>query len=441
MSVFANIRRIFAERRTREPQSPDERRFPFVLRTTAGVTITPDNAMTIPAVAACVRYLTQTVAVPPWHVMRKTERGGGQIVDTHHVDYLLCRRPSPEWSSFQFRETLMHWALLWGNGYAEIERDQLGRVFALHPIPPWRVQPKRDVATGELYYEVDNGTNGKVDLDARDVFHVRGFGHGPVGIGIVEHASEALGWAKAAELFGAAFFGNGMNIGGFIVTKQNLSEPGLRRLEAKLKAAFGGVKKALGWPVLDAGMEPKPITVEPNKGQFIETNQYLVEMVCRLFGVPPHKVQHNLRSTYNNIEHQAIEVVVDVVTPWAKRFEDEADYKLFGQNRQGFYTKMNLRAMLRGDMKARMEFYKGMQFVGAYSPNRILELEDEPTLGAEGDIHVMQQQMVPLKFIAEGPVQQGAPNGAEDEPAPEEDDDAREARMRALKALEPVHVE
>jgi hypothetical protein len=35
--------------------------------------------------------------------------------------------------------------------------------------------------------------------------------------------------------------------------------------------------------------------------------------------VPPHKVMHLLRATFSNIEHQSIEVVVDSVTPWARR--------------------------------------------------------------------------------------------------------------------------
>ena len=60
-----------------------------------------------------------------------------------------------------------------------------------------------------------------------------------------------------------------------------------------------------------------------------------------------------LRSTFSNIEHQSIEVVVDSITPWALRCEQEADYKFFGQNRQGFFTKMDLKGLLRGDFPAR----------------------------------------------------------------------------------------
>ena len=144
---------------------------------------------------------------------------------------------------------------------------------------------------------------------------------------------------------------------------------------------------------------------------------------------------HLLRGTFSNIEHQSIEVVVDSISPWTKRFEDEADIKLFGQNRHGYYTKVNLNALLRGDMKARMEFYKGMQFVGAYSPNRILELEDEPTIGPDGDIHVMQSQFVPLEQIGQQPERGVGDNGGPPlDPDPDEED-----AMEAIRALDLAH--
>jgi phage portal protein BeeE len=144
-------------------------------------------------------------------------------------------------------------------------------------------------------------------------------------------------------------------------------------------------------------------------------HQFLVEEICRWFGVPPHKVMHLLRATFSNIEHQAIEVVVDSVTPWVRRFEDEAKFKLFGQNRRRLFTKMNMNALLRGDMQARMEYYKGRIQTGSMSPNEIRALEDENTI-KEGDIYVMQEQMVPLEFISKrtDPLAESAPAEPDD---------------------------
>ncbi len=84
-----------------------------------------------------------------------------------------------------------------------------------------------------------------------------------------------------------------------------------------------------------------------------------------------------------------------------KRFEDEADYKLFGRNRGGFYTKMNLNGLMRGDAKSRAEYYSLMRNMGVVSTNEIRSLEDLDGIGPEGDKYVMQMNMTTLERIGE----------------------------------------
>jgi HK97 family phage portal protein len=405
---FAQLaKRIFAKRTTGEPRYPATDRIAYSGRSVAGTIVTPDTAVTVATVWACLRYLSQTVAVLPWHVMRQ-DKDGGRTAQTHPIDWLLYKRPNPEWSSFQFRETLTHWALRWGNGYAEIERDPLARPVALWPIHPERVRPLRDIATGVLYYDVFNGAEAvygqipmKVRLESADMFHIRGFGEGPVGVNVMHYAAESIGWAKAAQLFGAAFFGNGMNISGVVQVKRALDETGMKRLTTALQGLYRGVRNANKYAVLDAETEFKPVGVEPDKAQFVATQQLLIDEVCRWFGVPPHKVGHLLRSTFSNIEQQAIEVVVDSISPWVSRFEDEADYKLFGQNRPGYYTKMFMNALMRGDFTSRSAFYTAMRNMGAYSVNDILRMEDANTIGPEGDKRIVQSNFTTLEKIGE----------------------------------------
>jgi HK97 family phage portal protein len=438
-----------ANRVSTEDRWPEQSRVNASSRTIAGVMITPDSAVTVATVWACLRYLSQTVAVLPWHVMKDGTKGA-QIQSSNTVDYMLHKRPSAEWSSFQFRETLTHWALRWGNGYAEIEPDLIGRPFSMWPIHPERVDACRsevdgfdsygdEIRAGALFYEVNNGTGGKIVLSAKRMFHVRGFGEGAVGVNVIHYAAQSIGWARAAQIFGASFFGNGATPATVVLNKKPLKVGGLKRQRAEFEQLYKGPGKANRTAFLDSDADIKRIGSNAEETQLIETHQYLVEEICRWFGVPPHKVMHLLRATFSNIEHQAIEVVVDSITPWAKRFEDEADYKMFGQNRQSLYTKMNMNALLRGDTKARMEFYKGMVQIGAYSPNRVLQLEDENTLGPEGDIHVMQQQMVPLEFIAKrtDPSTNDAGGIAVDpslQPPDESDEEAARARAEFIAA-------
>ncbi len=416
MGLLDRLAGIFAARRTDEPKYPAASRIPFSGRALAGVLVTPDTAVTVSAVWACLRYLSQTVAVLPWHIMRETE-SGGKIADSHPLDWLIYKQPNPEWTSFQFRETLTHWGLRWGNGYAEIERDALGRPAALWPLHPQRVLPMR-ADDGRLIYKVSNETLssgvevsqvGGVTLEARDVFHIRGFGEGPIGVNVIHYAAESIGWARAAQLFGAAFFGNGMNVSGVVQNKRALKPEGMAKQRAEMQSLYKGPRNANKFAIIDADADFKEVGIEPEKAQFLGTNQFLVTEICRWFGVPPHKVAQLERSTNNNIEHQGIEAVVDSISPWAKRFEDEADVKLFGQNRGRLYTKMNFNSLMRGDSASRGTYFQLMRNIGAYNVNDIRRLDDLPTIGPDGDKYVMQSQYTTLDKIGEATPPPAAP--------------------------------
>ena len=127
------------------------------------------------------------------------------------------------------------------------------------------------------------------------------------------------------------------------------------------------------------------------------------------------------RATFSNIEHQSIEVVVDSVVPWVKAFEQEANFKLFGQNRTNLLTKMNLNGLPRGDSTARAELYKSLFMVGAASPNMIPRLENMNTIGPDGDKHVVPVNMLPIELAGQNivphpPANDPAGDNATDQP-------------------------
>jgi phage portal protein BeeE len=257
-------------------------------------------------------------------------------------------------------------------------------------------------------------------------------------------AAESLGWAKAAQLFGANFFGSGATPSGIVTMKRPLTPEGLESLENRFHRLYGGANNSNRVAFLDNEMEYKAISIEPDKGQFIETNQYLLDEVCRWFGVPPHKIYNLLRATFSNIEHQSIEVVQDSLRPWAKRFQNEADYKLFGiENRQRFYTVMDFTELLRGDTKTRLDYYRGLREIGVLSANEIRENEDLPPIPKPqgGDKRVMQGQYTTLEKIGEQPAPGSTTPGGNapaDDPKPDEAAPPDENAGNAVPSKEPV---
>lgn len=411
-------------RRSDDPQ-PSVVRIGPTFRTTAGVNINSDTALKNATVWACIRYLSSTVGQLPWRVYRGTEH-----VSSHPVDYLLHTRPNPEMAPLAFRETMVGWALRRGNAIAEIQRDARGVPVALWPIHPDRVTYERDSDTGELLFGVSNAGADKVYLRGQEVFHVRGFGDGPVGLDVVSYAAESIGWAQATETFGSAFFGNGATASALLYVKGQLTLAGREEIEKELDRKFGGPRKSNKTMIMHGDMDYKKLSSEPDDAQFIETRQHQVEEICRWFGVPPHKAMHLLRATFTNIEHQSIEVVVDSITPWCLRFEQEADFKLFGKNRQGFKTKMDLKGLLRGDFKSRQEGMQIMRRNGVINANEWRALEEMDAIGPQGDRYIVEGNMTTLDRVG----QQPAPAASPASEAPDEASPVQRARRQAARA-------
>lgn len=403
MAWIERLRALWPRQAGRQVGDGDPEAVRIVLRMPqAGVRVTPDTAFKSAVVWACVTYLARTVAQLPWRVL--VERNGREErLPRNGVAWLLNTRPNPEMGAFAWRECMVGWAARWGNAVAEITRDGARRPTGLWPIHPERVTFERDAATGELLYVVRHDVGGEVELRADQVFHLRGFGEGPIGLNVVQYAAESIGLAQAAELFGASYFGNGINPSVKVELPSKLSPDALRELKDELKQLYSGPRNAQKAVVLDGGMKLEPITTQPDNAQFIETRQHQVEEICRWFGVPPHKVQHLLRSTNNNIEHQSIEVVTDAIVPWCKRLEEEADAKLFSPV-SSIFSKLDLKGLLRGDFKSRAEGLQIMRRNGVINADEWRQLEEMNEIpGGLGAKYTIEANMTTLERVGEAP--------------------------------------
>jgi len=145
------------------------------------------------------------------------------------------------------------------------------------------------------------------------------------------------------------------------------------------------------------------LSFSPEDSQFIQTLQHSVEDVARWYGVPPHMIQHLLRSTFNNVEQMGIDFVVYSLVPWLKMWEEEIYRKLLSEDEQRtYYAKHNVTGLLRGDSAARAAYYQALWQLGAYSINEIRELEDmNPIEG--GDSHFVQTSYATLDMMLNPP--------------------------------------
>jgi HK97 family phage portal protein len=283
---------------------------------------------------------------------------------------LLNVRPNAEMTPFAFKEAALIQALVWGNFFAEIDRDMVGRPQALWPLMPERCCIERTEA-GRLVVRVTNSERGDTPLDYDDVYHLHGPGiEGIAGFETVALGARTFAHAAAAERFGQAFYGNNAQLGTYLTTEMKLTQAQLDEVNALLNDKTVGPDKAFSVVTLPYGYKVNQAGIDQQKSQFIETRQHEIEEVCRWFGVPPHKVAHLLRSTNNNIEHQGIEFVRDALAPWAQRMSEEADWKLLPM-RGRLRTEIDLEPLADGDAMTRAETDSKLVNGGILTPNEV----------------------------------------------------------------------
>ena len=349
----------------------------FIGPTVPKVWVSETSALQLSTVWACVGVRSGSVSVLPWHVYERDDKGDQKIVENDPAELLLSLAPNPEMNLADWLVAMMTTRDLWGNCYSYIERNGRFDPIGLWPVHASRVTAKR--TTGDrLYYTVIEESGRPVDIPAEDMFHVKGLTlDGTIGLNTVDGGREAIALGIAAERFGAAFYGNSLRPSGTIEVPVVLKDKAFRRLRSAYRK-MTGLKGAASPLVLEQGAVWKSIGITPDEGQHNETRVGQIREICRFFKVPPHKVGDMEHAHYNNIEHDEIAYVGDSIVPTVVRFEQEANRKLISlTNRGRRYTKMNVRGLLRGDMKSQSDAF-GREMLGGWrTRNQIKRLLDE----------------------------------------------------------------
>ncbi|GHU73451.1 portal protein [Clostridia bacterium] len=375
--------------------------------TPSGKTVNEHTAMQSTAVYACVRILSEAVASLPLHVYRYKSDGDKERAPEHPLYTLLHNAVNPEITSFIFRELIMSHLLLWGNSYSQVIRDGRGRVMALYPLLPNKMEVSRG-NDGELIYtyqrdsdEVGKNAGGTVVLRRHEVLHIPGLGFdGLIGYSPIAMARNAIGMSLATEEFGARFYANSANPSGVLEHPSTLSNPESIR-ESWHKQFSGDNRHNIA--VLQEGMKFHPISIPPEQAQFLESRKFQLNEIARIFRIPPHFIGDLEKSSFSNIENMSLNFVKYTLDPWIVRLEQSFQQSLLLPNeKHEFFIRFNVDGLLRGDYQSRVTGYSiGIQN-GFYCPDDIRNLEDLNAIpDGSGKTFMTNGNMIPLSMVGQ----------------------------------------
>jgi HK97 family phage portal protein len=406
-------------------------------KTASGVSITEATAITIPAVLAAVRVISETVGSLPLMLYRRlTPRRGKERATDHPLFALLHDAPNKFMSSQTFRETMQGHLVLWGNAYAEIERDGASRPVALWPLRPdqtvpYLVRPENTSAITKIVYATH--VDGKrFLLERSQVLHIPGLGFdGLRGYSPIWLAREALGLAKASEEFAGRFFSNDAKFGVVVQHPKTLSDPAYKRLQASWDAG-SGLQQAHRTKILEEGMTVERIGMPLRDAQFIEGRQFGISDVARIFRVPLALLEeHAKAATYASVEQFMLSFVVHTIRPWLVRSEQAMNQQLIPEADQAsHFAEHLLDALLRGDTVTRYQAYAQGRQWGWLSANDVREFENMNPIDG-GDVYMAPTNMWPADVFPDiKPPGNVSPQPIAEPVIDEEEDDEEKATIR-----------
>lgn len=362
-----------------------------LIGSSAGISVTPAQALALSAWWACTRAISEDIATLPRAIKRKNGEDLEDAID-HPLWSLIHDEPNDYQSGPQFWEALMHSAVQ-GNGYAAIVRSN-DRPVEMHIMVPEMVS--LIIRNGMKVYRYWTA-RGVMEFLDDEVFHITGPSKtGLWGFDMVSTHRRTIGRTAAMDEYSAKFFERGGAITGVLKVPGVLTAPARENLRKSFNDWHAGLDNAFRIFIADSNSELLPFGMNPESAQLLEGRAFQVEDVARLFRMPPHKIGHLTKSTFANIEQQNIEYATDTIRPWVVKIEAEAERKLlFPSERKNYEIRLDMCELTRGDTAAQTARFESGMKNGYLSINKILrKMGEKPIPG--GDVHLVPMNMQTL---------------------------------------------
>lgn len=322
-------------------------------------TVSERSAMTHDAVYACVGLIGGAIAALPFHLYKRTETGRDRY--TSDLWWMFNESPWPTWTAASAWQHSAQSILLKGDGFWQIHRASRmsNNIVGFEPHHPDMVVVASD-GMRNVYVTTDSdGAQHTIDQD--DMLHFPGIGFD--GARSLTPIRAALGRSAAvgldAENHASAFFAGGAQPAYAIKVPADtkLSTEQRDMIRETWKNYRSKYSSGLP-PLLSGGLEIAPLTLNAEDAQLLESRQYSVEQIARVFGVPPHMIGKTDSSTSwgSGIEQMSIGFVRYTLRRHLDAIQQEINRKIWPRSLRVF-GEFNADALLDGDSKAQAEYF------------------------------------------------------------------------------------
>lgn len=334
--------------------------------------MTRDQAMNVPAFAACVNKIAETVSTIPIKLYRLVD-GKLEVVEGDVRVQLLNDDTGDTLDGVQFKRALIRDYLTGKGGYAFINRTGT-RIRSLHYVRESEVS--FIFAPDPIFKDYDIMIQGSKYKPFEFLKVLRNTEDGRSGKSVVAENSEVLSVAYYSLKYEKTMVKTGGNKKGFITTTKKLSQ-----------AVMDGLRKA--WNSLYQNNTENVVILNDGLG-FQEASNTSVEMqlnenkrtnsdeICKLFNMPPAMINGGAT------EQDKTNFVQYCLNPILKEFECALNRDLLLESEKGScYFAADTSELTKGDIEKRFRAYETASKNGFMQIDEIRLKENLPPLGLD----------------------------------------------------------
>lgn len=348
--------------------------------TASGVSITGENALSIPAVLQAIRLIAENIGSLPCKLYHDLEQGK-QNAKEHTAHRIVHNRANGWTSAGQLRTDLTRDALIYGSGFAKVVRSSDDRPLELVRLKPGTVTVFEDsLADLPPFYRVTEA-GGTVEYLHTEILDIRPFANKS----LVSLGREAIGLSSVLEDHAVKLFAGGgkppavLSNANTIPSEQGVGEKVVKRLKDNYrKAQSDGFTVPL---VLDDGWTYAQMALASTDAQFLENRVFQIDDIARIFGIPPHMLFELSRATWSNAEQMSATFMQLCLRPWLDRWQDAYATVLLTEDEQDEYSfEFVIDDLQRADTKTRAEVFSTLVSSRVMTPNEVRAAMNMPPM-------------------------------------------------------------
>jgi len=346
--------------------------------------VSENAALGITALWSAVNLISNTIGLFPLVTYKKSKQGKEKDF-SNNLYRLLHDSPNEYMSRFEFFQIMVSNYLLNGCGAAEIKYDARGQVESIYPLDPNSITIEK-TANDKLVYKVRCDKGSSKILQSYQLILIKYYPKCDGSwLSVIGTHRESLKLQMTVREFGAKTFRDGINPAGIVSgVSRSMNENSRKTLSDNMQN-YGGLGNTHKVMLLEEGLSFSKVSINAEDAQFIESMNFSVEEIARIFNVPAILLNKSGTTSWGSGIAELVQGFISLnIGPLCSKIEQEFNRKLVSVDNTETYCKFIMDGLLRGNVTERNEAYVKGIMNGYKSINEVRNHEDlDPIEGGD----------------------------------------------------------